>query len=204
MITPTLDLEVSFWNQGLQYICGLDEVGRGCFAGSVVVGAVVFPKNFKLFDGLRDSKLLGPGQREVINKLVKKHALMWGIEEISVEVINKVGINQATQIAFYNVVQNLDKFPDHMLIDAFYIANIEKNKQTPVKNGDKICASIAAASVIAKVYRDNLMLQISEEYPEYNFAKNKGYGTKQHRDAIKKHGLSSLHRTSFNLTKFLF
>lgn len=203
MITPTLDIEFSFWQKGYELVCGIDEVGRGCFAGPVVVGAVVFPKNFNLFDGLRDSKLLTAKARELINKLVKEHALMWAIAEVDVEVINQVGIGKATQIAFFNVAHKLDKFPEHLLIDAFYISNIEKNKQTPVQNGDKICASIAAASVIAKVYRDNLMLQVSEEYPEYDFAKNKGYGTKQHRDAIKKHGLSNFHRKSFNLEKFL-
>lgn len=202
-IIPTLDIERSFWSRGKKIICGIDEVGRGCFAGPVVVGAVIFPENVILPEGLADSKLLTPIQRLELEPLIKNLALAWAIEEISVEIINKVGIGQATQIAFYNVVGKLKTAPEHILIDAFYINAIDHQIQSPIKNGDKICASIAAASVIAKVYRDNLMVDLDKEYPQYGFSRHKGYGTKFHQEAIKQHGLSPHHRTSFNLGKFL-
>lgn len=203
MITPTLQFETSLWNSGYSYVCGLDEVGRGCFAGPVVVGAVIFSPNSSLPDGIRDSKLLKPERRVELAEGIKRVALEWAIGESSVEMINKVGIGKATQIAFYNAIKSFKQVPDYLLIDAFFIANIDKNKQKPIKDGDKVCMSVAAASIIAKVYRDRLMEGLDGEYPQYGFAKHKGYGTRQHQEAIKKHGLSKLHRTSFNLTKFL-
>ena len=121
----------------------------------------------------------------------------------SIDMINKVGIGKATQIAFFQAVQDLKTPPDFLVIDAFYVDNIEKSKQKPIVHGDGVCTSIAAASIIAKVYRDELMEQLDSQYPGYNFAKHKGYGTKEHQEAIKKHGLCDLHRTSFNLEKFL-
>lgn len=203
MVIPTLDFETDLWNFGYTHIAGLDEVGRGCFAGSVVVGAVIFSPQSKIPVGIRDSKLLKPKDRERLAVEIKANAMDFSIGESSVEMINKVGIGKATQIAFFNAVKNLKLTPDYLLIDAFYIDNIDKGKQKPIVHGDGVCISIAAASIIAKVYRDNLMLQISEEYPGYNFAKHKGYGTKEHQEAIKKYGLSDLHRKSFNLDKFL-
>lgn len=203
MITPTLDIEKSLWNIGYDCIAGLDEVGRGCFAGPVVVGAVVFPKNCDLLKGVADSKLLKPKVREKLAVEIKKYAAAWSIAEVSVEDINKVGIGKATQMAFRKALQLLSTPADFCLIDAFYIDEINRAIQKPIVGGDKICASISAASIIAKVYRDELMTRLHLQYPEYNFAKHKGYGTKEHRDAIKKHGLSVLHRTSFKLDKFL-
>ena len=203
MIVPTLDFEIDLWNKGYLNICGLDEVGRGCFAGPVVVGAVIFSRGVVLPDGIRDSKLLKPEKRKDLSKKIKESALDFAISEVSVEVINKLGIGKATQIAFFNAVKNFKKDPDFLLIDAFYINNIDRKKQKPIIRGDGICMTIAAASIIAKVYRDELMEKLSIEYPEYGFTRNKGYGTKEHREAIKKYGLTKLHRTSFNLEKFL-
>lgn len=203
MITPTLQFETSLWNSGLTFVAGLDEVGRGCFAGPVVAGAVIFSPNCKLPKGIRDSKLLKPTQRKTLSDAIKICALDFSIGEVSVEVINRLGIGKATQIAFYNAVKDLKQNPDYLLIDALYIDNIDKNKQKPIVHGDQICMSIAAASIVAKVYRDELMEKLSEQYPNYNFAKHKGYGTKLHQEAIKKYGLSKIHRTSFNLVKFL-
>jgi ribonuclease HII len=203
MILPTLDIEKSHWSSGKKLICGIDEVGRGCFAGPVVVGAVIFPEDCQIIGGLADSKLLTPIQRIQLDPLIKQAALCWGIEETSVEIINNVGIGKATQIAFFNVVKKLSQAPEHILIDAFYINAIDHQIQSPIKDGDKLSASIAAASVIAKVYRDNLMIDLDEKYPEYGFAAHKGYGTKMHQAAIKEHGLCEIHRTSFNLGKFL-
>lgn len=203
MITPTLDLEQKLWNSGYSMVCGLDEVGRGCFAGPVVVGAVVFPRDCIVPDGVVDSKLLKPRQREKLSKEIKKCALSWSVAEISVAFINKVGIGKATQMAFRKAIKLLEKNPDFILIDAFYINHLNRKKQKAIKDGDMICASISAASIIAKVYRDKLMKKLARIYPQYGFAKHKGYGTKKHQEAIKKYGLSGIHRTSFNLEKFL-
>lgn len=203
MITPTLDIEKKFWNLGYTHICGLDEVGRGCFAGPVVVGAVIFPPDITLPEGIADSKLLKPEQRDKLSASIKNQALCWSVVEISVGDINKLGIGQATQKAFRKALKLLSKPADFILIDAFYIRHFNRKKQKAVKDGDKICASISAASIIAKVYRDKLMKRLHKKYPQYGFAKHKGYGTKQHQEAIKKYGLSRIHRKSFNLVKFL-
>jgi ribonuclease HII len=203
MTYATTQFEQKHWNNGLQLICGIDEVGRGCFAGPVVVGAVIFPPHFSEYEGIADSKLLTELQRKKLANHIKKQSLDWAVAEVSVEVINQIGIGKATQLAFVQVLKNLEKFPEHILIDAFYISEIEKLIQSPIKKGDQLSISIAAASIIAKVYRDELMKKLSKEYPHYLFEENKGYGTKLHREMIKNHGLSPLHRTSFNLKRFL-
>ncbi len=203
MILPTLDIEKSFWNKGYSYVCGLDEVGRGSFAGPVVVGAVIFPKNSQIPQGIADSKLLKPRQREKLATQIKECSICWSIGEISVSSINKVGIGKATQMAFRKAVKTLSIKADFVLIDAFYIKHLNRKRQKAVKMGDTICASISAASIIAKVYRDKLMKKLSKKYPKYGFAKHKGYGTKFHQEAIKKYGLTRIHRRSFNLQKFL-
>lgn len=203
MILPTLNIEQKLWKSGYSYIAGLDEVGRGCFAGPVVVGAVIFPKDILLPDGVADSKLLKPKQRERLEIRIKSQAISWSVAEISVAIINKMGIGKATQMAFRKAVKLLQKSPDYILIDAFYIKHLNRKRQKAVKSGDTICASISAASIIAKVYRDKLMKKLHKKYPEFGFAKHKGYGTKQHQEAIKKHGLTRIHRKSFDLGRFL-
>lgn len=203
MVFPTLEEEKLLWQRGLKYICGIDEVGRGCFAGPVVVGAVIFSPECNLPEGIADSKLLKPRQRESLAKAIKESCQSWAIAEISVTTINKVGIGKATQMAFRKVVKLLDKNPDFILMDAFYIKHLNRKKQKAIVKGDQKVASISAASIIAKVYRDKLMKVIHKKYPLYGFAKHKGYGTKAHQAAIKKHGLSRIHRKSFNLEKFL-
>lgn len=203
MVIPTLDFEEELWNSGYSAVAGLDEVGRGCFAGPVVTGAVIFKKGSEIPEGIRDSKLLTPEKRKKLSKEIKDYCLAWSIGESSVELINESGIVQATQKAFYQSVQDLNITPDFLLMDAFYIDGIEKEKQKPIIHGDALCISIAAASIIAKVYRDELMEKLALQYPEYGLDKHKGYGTKQHRDAIKKHGLTNIHRKSFKLQKFI-
>ncbi len=202
MVTPTLDFEKPLWNDGFYYVCGIDEVGRGSFAGPVVVGAVIFPKDINLIEGVKDSKLLKPRNREKLAEEIKKHALSYAVAEISVSVINKVGIGKATQIGFRKVIKLLDKTPDFVLMDAFYIKHYKRKRQKAIIKGDQKSFSIAAASIIAKVYRDKLMKKLHKNYPEYKWSKNKGYGTKDHQEAIKNHGLTRLHRKSFNLDKF--
>lgn len=203
MVFPTLRIEEKLWKSGYSHICGLDEVGRGCFAGPVVVGAVIFPPDVNLPAGIADSKLLKPETREKLAEEIKKVALYWSVGEISVKDIDQNGIGDATQRAFGKAVENLPINPDMCLIDAFYIKYLPEDKQRAIKNGDTICASISAASIIAKVYRDGLMEKLDKQFPEYCFGKHKGYGTKLHQQAIKKHGLTRIHRKSFNLQKFL-
>lgn len=203
MIFPTLNCEKKLWKSGYNQVCGIDEVGRGSFAGPVCVGAVIFPKNCGLLSGVADSKLLKPKQREKLDKLIKECAISWAVAEVSVSVINKVGIGKATQMAFRKSIKLLSKSPDFVLIDAFYISHFNRKNQKPIKDGDKICASISAASIIAKVYRDKLMKKLGKKYPKYGFAKHKGYGTKLHQEAIRKYGLTRIHRKSFDLSRFL-
>lgn len=203
MLLPTFEHESLFWNQGMHYIAGVDEVGRGCFAGPVVAAAVILPATFKNADGINDSKLLSPAKRLKLAEIIKKQALAFSIAEISVPIINELGIGKATQKAFTKAIIGLKQAPEHILMDAFFIDSIEKKRQTPIIHGDRISISIAAASIIAKVYRDELMERLHPKHEVYDFLTNKGYGTKKHREAIGIHGLCELHRTSFNLTKFL-
>lgn len=203
MITPTLNIEQKLWNLGYNYIAGLDEVGRGSFAGPVVVGAVVFSKGVSLPCGIADSKLLKPRERERLAEKIKAEALAWAVAEIGVAKINKIGIGKATQMAFRKSIKSLNRPPDYILIDAFYIKHLDRKRQKAVKEGDTICASISAASIIAKAYRDKLMKKLHRKYPNYGFARHKGYGTKAHQEAIKKFGLTEIHRKSFNLADYL-
>lgn len=192
--------EKRFWKSGLEFIAGVDEVGRGSWAGPVVAGAVVFPQGVHFPEKLYDSKLVLPRQRENLAKLIYKYALSVGLGVVEVPIINKSGVGRATQKAFRAAIKNLLVDPDHILIDAFYIKHLNKDNQLPIKNGDQICASIAAASIIAKVYRDSIMRKLSRKFPVYKFAVNKGYGTRFHQEAIRMHDLSSIHRKSFNLS----
>lgn len=203
MNKPNFDEEKILWQKGLKHIAGVDEVGRGCFAGQVVAAAVILPEGFNATDEINDSKLLTAKKRNQLSEIIKKHALSFSIAEISVEIINKIGIGKASQQAFLLAVKTLSVKPDFILIDAFYIHNLNRENQKPIIHGDRKSISIAAASIIAKVYRDELMAKHHENYPQYEFHQNKGYGTLRHREAIKIYGLSDLHRTSFNLTKFL-
>ncbi|MDO8487641.1 MAG: ribonuclease HII [Candidatus Curtissbacteria bacterium] len=201
MVKPTLDLENSLWQKGYNYIVGIDEVGRGSWAGPLVVAGVILPKDFQIPDGLADSKQVRPAMRLKLSKLIRQSAISISIAQIEPREIDKVGVGRATHIAFRKVAANLK--PDFCLIDAFYIKHFARKRQMAVKDGDKVCASIAAASIVAKVYRDSLMRKIHFKYPEYGFGKHKGYGTKMHQEAIKKYGFSKIHRLSYNLD-FLF
>lgn len=202
MIYPTFQEEQLLWNKGLNFVAGVDEVGRGCFAGPVVTAAVILPQDFISSVPVNDSKKLSPKIRAELAEVIKERAISFAISEVSVGVINQIGIGKATQIGFVQAIKQLSKNPDHILIDAFYIDGLPKGNQKPIIHGDGISISIAAASIIAKVYRDELMEKLHEQYEAYDFATNKGYGTKKHREAIKQYGLCNLHRTSFNLSKF--
>lgn len=202
MTFPTFKFEQKLWDKGFKLVCGVDEVGRGCFAGPVVTAAVIFRPGTVLPEGINDSKLLSAKKRVELDKQIKDLALAWEINAVEVPVINQLGIGNATQQSFANSVNGLKIDPDFILIDAFIINGIEKDKQQSIVHGDQLSLSIAAASIIAKVYRDQLMEQLDIQYPGYGFAQHKGYGTLKHRQAIKELGFCDLHRTSFNLIKF--
>ncbi len=199
---PSFRYEKLFWKKGLNLIVGVDEVGRGAFAGSVVAATVILPKNFKI-NGIKDSKLLTPQKREVLSEYIKNNALFYSISKVSVSYINKYGVGKATEKAMIDSLEKLKGKFDFVLVDGYKLKNFDNNLQKGIIHGDSLCVSIAAASIVAKVYRDNLMTKLHKNYPQYNFSKNKGYGTKYHREALKKYGLSNIHRTSFNLSKYL-
>lgn len=205
MILPTLHFERKLWQAGYQAVAGLDEVGRGSWAGPVVAAAVIFPPHFKLvgeFKNLRDSKQLTPLKRKELAKLIKKVAQIHSTCQIGVSVINRVGIKRATEYAMRKAIRELEISPDYHLIDAFYLRYIPKRDQTGIIHGDAKIASIAAASILAKVYRDRLMVKLHKEFPGYEFRKHKGYGTKLHQARIKEFGLCPLHRSAF-VAKFI-
>lgn len=201
--SPTLNEEMQLWDRGYSWVAGVDEVGRGAFAGPVVAAAVILPVHFSYSSDINDSKLLSPRKREQLAAVIQLYAVTFGIAEVSLGEVNRLGVGRAAQKAFSQAIGKLSLVPDYVLIDAFYLAKPHKLKQKAIIHGDSLSISIAAASIIAKVYRDRIMEQLHELYPEYNFKENKGYGTGQHRSMIKKHGLCPLHRTSFDLHKFL-
>lgn len=198
-----LKIEQSLWLSGYSFVAGIDEVGRGSWAGPVVAAAVVLPKNWNLPPKLTDSKLLTPCEREKLAEIITSQALAYSVAEVGLTVINRYGIGEATQRAFRQAIKKLSIQPDFHLVDGFYVKNLSKKNQLPLIKGDQKSASIAAASIIAKVYRDNLMRTLSPTYPEYLWSANKGYGTKAHQLAIRNFGFTPLHRSSFNLSYLL-
>jgi ribonuclease HII len=205
MDLPDFSNEHKLHKQGYKLIAGVDEVGRGCFAGAVVAAAVAFAPNSNKFSKriiINDSKKLSEKQREVADKWIRKNAISFGIGQASVAQINRLGIKKATEIAFRKAVKNCNIQIDYLLIDAFYIPYVKglrrKNQKAIIK-GDTKSISIAAASIVAKVYRDKLMTALSKKamYRKYKWHKNKGYGTEEHQEMIRKHGTSNLHRKQF-------
>lgn len=199
MILPDFQYENHYFQKGANFILGIDEVGRGSWAGPLVAAGVILPRNFTIPKTLADSKQVKKSERKKLSKLIHSQAIGTKIVEISDTHINNWGIGKATQLAFRKIVQTISPSPDFVLIDAFYIKLISRKKQLAIKHGDEKSASIAAASIIAKVYRDNLMGKLAKIYPNYGFEKHKGYGTKSHQEAIKNFGFSTIHRTSYNL-----
>src|ERR1035437_6281734 len=202
---PSFDAERKLLTQNFELVFGMDEVGRGSFAGPLVAAAVAFEKEFEWFNQLNDSKLLSPTKREHLSKLILENAIYF-IETIEIEEINQKGIGKCNQQVFARLVKKILNEHDgkkvHFLIDGRK-QKIESDNLEYIVKGDTKIISIAAASIVAKVFRDKLMRDLASVYQGYDFAKNKGYGTKFHRDAIKELGLCAIHRTSFNLSKFL-
>ncbi|MCL5407614.1 MAG: ribonuclease HII [Patescibacteria group bacterium] len=185
---PKDNHEVNLKEQGFNFICGLDEVGRGAWAGPLVAAAVILDRRYYK---LRDSKLLTSKDREKLSRKIKK-TCFWGIGEVSVEEIDELKLTKATQLAFRRAVENLKVKPDFVLSDGFKF-----DSPLPCLHlikGDMNCVSIAAASIIAKVYRDKLMLQLDEKIEGYSFGLHKGYGTKLHQKRLEKLGPSVHHR----------
>lgn len=203
MQTAPSTYETAIWNNDLTNIAGIDEVGRGAWAGSLVVGAVVFPPHFSTDLPINDSKLIPKKLREELAVAIKDLALAYSIVEVDLQIINQHGIGHAAQYGFSQAISQLPIQPDHVLVDAFTIRDFPLEKQTPIIKGDQLSISIAAASIIAKVHRDELMQKLAIAEPRYGFGKHVGYGTPQHRDAIKQHGLSKYHRSSYDLSKWI-
>lgn len=178
-----------------EYICGIDEVGRGPFAGPVVACAVILPKDCDILY-LNDSKKLSEKKREALYDEIIAKAVSYGIGVVSEKVIDDINILQATYEAMRIAINNLSVQPDILLNDAVTIPLVDI-KQVPIIKGDAKSASIAAASIVAKVTRDRMMDEFDSIYPGYEFSKNKGYGTKAHRDALKAIGPCEIHRRTF-------
>jgi ribonuclease HII len=197
MTKPTLKLEKSLHLQGQLLIAGIDEVGWGALAGPVVAAAVIFPPHHKPIKKVNDSKLLSPATREALALRIKLTALSYGIGIASVSKINTLGIVPATFLAMKRAINQLNQV-SYLLIDGpKCLPDYDLATQQAIIKGDRLCYSIAAASILAKVHRDSLMTKLHLITPHYAWASNKGYSTRSHRLAIYHHGLSSHHRQLF-------
>ncbi len=198
-LVPSLVSERYLHQHQYYAVAGLDEVGRGCLAGPVVAGAVILPLRDDIesaLSGVRDSKQLSAGRRNVLVKDIQSIAIAWSVGVIDVDMIDSVNILQSTKLAMLQAIQKLSFPPDFLLLDALSLAQ-SPLPQFPIIKGDQRSLSIAAASIVAKVFRDNLMIEMEQQYPGYGFAQHKGYGTAQHIRALNALGPCSIHRRSF-------
>ena len=193
-----LAYEKELYAQGIQLIAGVDEVGRGPLAGPVVAAAVILPENCKI-PGLNDSKKIPKSKHQAIYQAVLDQALSVGIGVKDNQVIDQVNIYEATKLAMVEAIQELDQQPQHLLIDAMKLDL--PISQTSIIKGDANSLSIAAASIVAKVTRDQMMAAYDQEYPGYDFAQNAGYGTSNHLEGLERHGVTPIHRLSFEPIK---
>jgi len=196
---PSLEFELNLWNAGYTQIAGIDEAGRGAWAGPVAAAAVILPANpsiLHILDRVRDSKLMTPLARETWAPRIKESALNWGVGFTSADEIDKLGILPATKLAATRALKTMH--PDYLLTDYLVFREIDL-PQTALVKGDQRSLSIAAASVLAKTTRDDLMRVLDREYPGYGFFQHKGYGTSRHQDAIHKLGRCKIHRKSFSI-----
>ena len=192
-----LEYERALLAKGVQYIAGVDEVGRGPLAGPVVCAAVIMPlQEDLLIEGVDDSKKLSAKKREELAEKIKNTALAFTIVEIDEKKIDEINILEATKLGMKQAIESLSVTPDTVLTDGNMTIDISIPQQSVI-HGDALSYSIGAASIVAKVYRDNLMDEYAKTYPQYAFEKNKGYGTKAHIDGIKEYGLCPIHRRTF-------
>ncbi len=195
MLSPSFKKEQKLWRKGYALVAGVDEVGRGAWAGPLVAGAVIFASGSKLVRGVRDSKLLTPRAREDLFGIITRTAKLWAIGVVGASVIDRVGIVEANRRAMRMAIDRLSHCPDYVLTDAFPLTHTISCEA--VTEGDGRVQSIAAASIVAKVWRDNFMRRLHRRYPAYGFDRHKGYGTRAHEQAIRRYGMSVAHRCSF-------
>lgn len=200
IFTPDLSLEEGLWDGGLRYVAGLDEAGRGALAGPVAVGAVILPARAGLMDellGVRDSKLMTPLARRRLHPVIEACALSWSVAFASAAEIDSLGIAAAAQLAALRALERLAFLPDYLLTDFRLDLPALDTPQTSLVKGDRSCLSIAAASVLAKTWRDEHLCHLEQDHPGYGLARHKGYGTASHRLAIQQRGYCAAHRRSF-------
>ena len=203
--SPSLAYEMPLWEAGAHHIAGLDEAGRGAWAGPVSAGCVILPAQsnvIALLSGVRDSKLMTPRQRAAWARCIKSTALAYSIAFASNQEIDALGIVPATHLAMMRALTALEIEPDHLLVDALKLPDINTPQSGLVK-GDRHSLSIAAASVLAKTERDALMVEMDAQFPAYQFSRHKGYGTRIHHTALQRVGPCDIHRFSFAPIKFL-
>ncbi len=190
----TLKFEKKAWQVGARFVAGVDEVGRGSLFGPVVAGAVILDPGYRI-RGLRDSKLLLAERREILAERIRDHAVAWAIAAVDAARIDQINIYQASRLAMREAVLRLNPGADHLLVDALRLDC--DLPQQPIIHGDALSASIAAASILAKVERDRMIVEWAPVFPAYGLASNKGYSTPRHLAALREHGPSPLHRQSF-------
>ncbi|MBM3120155.1 MAG: ribonuclease HII [Chloroflexi bacterium] len=195
---PSLVEENGLSSRGYHLIAGVDEAGRGALAGPVVAAAVILPQcpDFPWLKSVRDSKEIPSAKRESLFSLITQEAVSFGIGVIDHQIIDSIGILKATRLAMCQAVEQLTCLPDFLLIDFLTLPQL-KISQKPIIRGDKLCLSIACASIVAKVTRDRIMVELDQLHPGYGFANHKGYGTKQHVSCLHQHGPSPIHRRYF-------
>lgn len=187
--------EKELWNNGINLVGGIDEVGRGPLIGPVVTSCVILPKNF-ILEGLTDSKKLSEKKRDKFYDIIMEKAICVGIGIVSSDVIDEINIYEATKVAMKQAVDNMKIKPEHILVDAMPLSL--DIPTTPIIKGDSKSITIAAASVIAKVTRDRMLIELDKKYPMYDLKHNKGYGTKKHLEALKEYGITKYHRLSYS------
>lgn len=204
--SPTLGYETRLWSEGYRHVAGLDEAGRGAWAGPVVAAAVVLPPDepqlLRRLEGVRDSKELTAARREALLAVIEQRALALGVGAVPPEEIDSLGIVPATRKAMALALQALSPGADYLLIDHLRLPS-SPLPQRSLPKGDARVLSIAAASIVAKVSRDRLMVELATRFPGYGFARHKGYGTVQHRAALAALGPSAVHRFSFAPLRYL-
>ena len=193
---PDYSYEIAAKQNGYKFVCGVDEAGRGPLAGPVCAAAVILPEG-EVIEGLNDSKKLSEKKREALFDVVKEKAIAWSVAFASVEEIEEHNILNATFIAMNRAIEGLNIKSDFALIDGNRVPKEIKIPSETVVKGDSLSMSIAAASILAKVTRDRVMMELDEKYPIYEFKKHKGYGTALHMELIRKYGPSECHRPSF-------
>jgi ribonuclease HII len=198
---PTVHFEKKAVSDGYQCIIGIDEAGRGSWAGPVVAAAVIFDSNAKKLKGITDSKLLSPAQREMYYQWITQNC-DFGVGIVSAKIIDRIGIVPAAKYAMTMAIKNLSLQPDYLLIDAVKLSEVPIAQLSLIK-GDQKSWSIAAASIVAKVTRDRLMAKLCQKYPHYRFDRHKGYGTALHQEELLKFGVSVVHRVSYRPVRVL-